>query len=165
MPIPGLSELQLPYDITCGTFPAFLCFPASFEIRNTNNSTYRYYYTSLVHIPSGITLLDHNARPAQISPAIYSPAAQRSAVRSRAEPCGAVPCPSLRCCVAALCAFFRALSSTGYNVLLCTEYYFSSFFFFCMYLIFHGPPFFPPRNSPPYCRSERNTGNKSTQHS
>ena len=29
-----------------------------------------------------------------------------------------------------------------------------------MYLIFHGPLFFPPRNLPPYCRSERNTGNK-----
>ena len=34
-----------------------------------------------------------------------------------------------------------------------------------MYLIFHGPLFFPPRRVPPYCRSERNTGNKNTQQS
>ena len=29
-----------------------------------------------------------------------------------------------------------------------------------MYLIFHGPLFFPLRNVPPYCRPERNTVNK-----
>ena len=43
--------------------------------------------------------------------------------------------------------------------------YYSSFFLFYLYLIFHGPLFFAPRKLPPYCRSERNTGNKSTQHS
>ena len=99
------SSNHLPYDITCGTFPAFLCFPASFDIRNAN-STYRYYYTRFVHTIRYYAVGSH-ARPAQINPAIYGPAAQRSAVRSRAQPCGAVPCPSLRCCVAALCAFFR----------------------------------------------------------
>ena len=71
-------------------------------------------------------------------------------MRSRAEPCGAVPCPSLRCCVAALCAFFRKWSSTGYNACCCVRSttYFSSFFFFHMYLIFHDPLFSPHANYP-----------------
>ena len=38
-----------------------------------------------LYIP-GTTVLNHNARPAQISPAINSPAAQCSAVRCRASP-------------------------------------------------------------------------------
>ena len=58
-----------------------------------------------LYIPSGTTLLDHNTRPAQISPALYSPAAQRSAVRSRAVRCR-VPFAAVLC-RAALCAFFR----------------------------------------------------------
>ena len=101
---PSLAPQSSNFHITCGTFPAFLCFPASFDIRHANN-TYRYYYTKFVHTIRYYAVGSH-ARPAQITPAIYGPAAQRSAVRSCAEPCGAVPCPSLRCCVAALCAFF-----------------------------------------------------------
>ena len=63
--------------------------------------------TPSLYIPSsGTTLLDHNARPAQISPAIYSPAAQRSAVRSRAVRCRALRCgAAVSCC--AVC-FLRA---------------------------------------------------------
>ena len=80
-------------------------------------------------------------------------------MRCRALRCGAV---SLRC---VLSFEHRALPGIM-RVLLWTEYYFSSFFFFFrLYLIFHGPLFFPPRKLPPYCRLERNTGNKSTQHS
>ena len=123
-------------------------------------TTYRYYYTIPgLYIPSGTTLLDHNARPAQISPAIYSLAAQRSAVRSRAEPCGAVPCPSLRCCVVLRCVpSFEHRAVPG--IIRVVVYYFFSFSFSaCIYLIFHGPLFFPPRKLPPYCRWERNTGN------
>ena len=68
----------------------------------------------------GTTLLDHNARPAQIRPAIYSPAAQRSAVRSRAEPRGAGPCPSLRCCVVLRCVLsFEHGAVPGYNTWCC----------------------------------------------
>ena len=99
--------------------------------------------------------------PAQISPAIYSPAAQRSAVRSRAERYGALPCPSLRCCVVLRCVLsfeHRAVPGIIRVVVMC---YFPSFFLFYMYLIFHGPLFFPPRKLPPYCLSKRNTGNKS----
>ena len=99
---------------------------------------------------------------AQLRSAIYSPAAQRSAVRSRADPYGALPCPSLRCCVVLRCVLsfeHRAEPDIIRVVLMC---YFSSsiFFFFYMYvvyLIFHGPLFFPPRKLPPYCRSKRNT--------
>ena len=39
-----------------------------------------------LYIPSGTTVLNHNARPAQISPAINIPAAQRSAVRCCVTP-------------------------------------------------------------------------------
>ena len=143
--------------------------PDDTEIR-TNEKTLRLIVhtgttTPGLYIPSGTTLLDHNARPAQISPAIYSPAAQRSAVRSRGEPYGALPCPSLWCCVVLRCVLsfeHRAVPVVIRVVVMC---YFYSFFFFYMYLIFHGPLFFPPRKLPPYCRSKRNTGNKSTQHS
>ena len=100
---PSLASQGSNFHITCGTFPAFLCFPASLEIRNANRTTTpgRFVHTIRYYA------VGSHARPAQINPAIYGPAAQRSAVRSRAEPCGAVPCPSLGCCVAALCAFFR----------------------------------------------------------
>ena len=129
-----------------------------------------------LYIPSGTTLLDHNPRPAQISPTLYSPAAQRSAVRSRAEPCGAVrsraePCSAvpcaLRCGAVSCCAVCFLSNIEQYRVqyvLLGTTFLLFSFST-CIYLIFHGPLFFPPRKVPPYCRSERNTGNKSTQHS
>ena len=114
-----------------------------------------------LYIPSGTTLLDHSARPAQISPAMYSPAAQRSAERSRAVRCRALRCGAVSCC--AVCFLSNIEQYRVYNACCC--YYFSSSFFFYMYLIFHGPLFFPPRKLPPYCRSERDTGNKSTQHS
>ena len=94
---PSLASQSSNFHITCGTFPAFLCFPASFEIRNANTSTYRYYYR-FVHTIRYYAVGSH-ARPAQISPAIYSPAAERSAVRSRAVRCRALRCGpvSLRC--------------------------------------------------------------------
>ena len=53
-------------------------------------------YTSFVYI-LGTTVLDHNARPAQISLAIH-PAAQRSAVRCRTVPCLALRCGAVSCC-------------------------------------------------------------------
>ena len=112
-----------------------------------------------LYIPSGTVLLYHNARPAQISPAIYI-AQQRSVA-----PRGSVPCPSLRCCVVLRCVLSFEHRAVPGIIRRRVVYYFSSFFFFYMYLIFHGPLFFPPRKLPPYCRSERNTGNKSTQHS
>ena len=106
--------------------------------------------------------MDHNARPAQISPAIYSPAAQRSAVRSRTVRCRALRCGAVSCC-AVLSFEHRAVPGIIRVVVMC---YLSSFFFFyTMYafnLIFHGPLFFPPRKLPPYCRSKRNTVKKST---
>ena len=106
-----------------------------------------------------------HAQLRSVRPAIYSPAAQRSVVRSRAEPCGAVPCPSLRCCVVLRCVLSFEHRAVPGIIHVVVVYYFSSFFFFYMYLIFHGPLFFPPSKLPPYCRSERNTGNNSTPHS
>ena len=94
---PSLASQSSNFHITCGTFPAFLCFPASFEIRNAN-SKYRYYYTRFVHTIRYYAVGSH-ARPAQVSPAMYGPAAQHSAVRSRAVRCRALRCGavSLRC--------------------------------------------------------------------
>ena len=139
-------------------------FPDDTGIR-TNEKTLRLIVhtrttTPDLYIPSGTTLLDHNARPAQISPATYSPAAQRSAVWSRAVRCRALRCGAVSCC-AVLCFKHRAVP----GIIRVVVYFFSYFFFFYMYLIFHGPLFFPPRKLPPYRRSERNTCNKSTQHS
>ena len=118
-----------------------------------------------LYIPSGILRCWITMHAQLRSVRLYSPPAQRSAVRSRAEPCGAVPCPSLRCCVVLRCVLsFEHRAVPG--IIRVVVYFFSSFFFFyMMYLLFHGPLFFPPRKVPPYCRSERNTGNKSTQHS
>ena len=89
--------------ITCGTFPAFLCFPASFEIRNTpivHTST----TTPGLYIPSDTTLLNH--MHAQLRSARLYIAQQRSvapcgAVRSRAVRCRALRCGavSLRCVI------------------------------------------------------------------
>ena len=121
-------------------------------------------------------MLDHDARPGWISPALYRPAALRSAVRRGerlytaqqrsvaqcgAVRCGAV-CPSLRCCVVLRCVLsFEHRAVPG--IICVVDYNFSSFFFFFyMYLIFHRPLFFPSRKLPPYCRSERDTGNKSS---
>ena len=116
-------------------------------------------------ITSGTTtLLDHKARPVQISPAIYSPPSQRSAVRRGAEPYGALPCPSLRGCVVLRCVLSCEHGAVP-GVIRVVVCYFSSCLFFYIYLIFHGPLFFPLRKLPPYCRSKRTAGNKSTQHS
>ena len=92
----------------------------------------------------------------------YSPAAQRSAVRSRAVRCRAL---RSRCCVVLRCVPYCEHRAVPGTIIRVVVYCFSSFFFSYMYLIFHGPLFFPKRKLPPYCRSERNTGNKSTQHS
>ena len=92
---PSLASQSSNVHTTCGTFPAFLCFPASFEIRNAVG-TYRYYYIRFVHTIIRYYAVGSHARPAQISPAIYSPAAQRSAVRRGAVPFAAVLC---RCAV------------------------------------------------------------------
>ena len=136
---PSLASQSSKFHITCGTFPAFLCFPASFKIRNAN-STYRYYYIRFVHTIRYYAVGSH-ARPVQISPAIYSPAAQRSAVRSRAVRCRALRCGavSLRC---VLSFEHRAvpgiMSVVVYGVLL--------FLFFLFLHVFDlsWPPVFSP---------------------
>ena len=152
--------------MTCGTFPAFLCFPASFEIRNANNSsTYRYYNTRFVHTFRYYTLLDH--MHAQLRSVRLYIAQQRSvapcgAVRSRAMRCRALRCGavSLRCVL----SFENRAVSTGYNACCVRSTTFPLFSSTChTVLIFHGPLFFPSRKLPPYCRSD--TGNKRTQHS
>ena len=98
--------------------------------------------------------MDHNARPAQISPAIYSPAAQRRAVRSRAEPYGALPRPSLRCCVVLRCVLsfeHRAVPGIIRVVVMC---YFSSFFFFYIHVFdLSRAPVFPPMQITNYPRT------------
>ena len=160
---PSLASQSSNFHITCGTFPAFLCFPASFDIRDAN-ITYRYYYTRFVHTIRYYAVGSH-ARPARINPAIYGPATQRSAVRSHAVRCRALRCGavSLRCVLSfehrAVPGIMRVVV---YGVLL---FLYFLFYRLRMYLIFHAPLFFPPRKIPSYCRSERNTGNESTQHS
>ena len=99
---PSLASQSSNFHITCGTFPAFLCFPASFEIRNANNSAYRYTSTSDLYMPSETTLLDHmhaqfrsiRLYMAQQRSVVPCAAVRSHAVRCRALRCGAV---SLRC--------------------------------------------------------------------
>ena len=156
---PSLASQSSNFHITCGTFPAFLCFPASFEIRNAN-STYRYYYTRFVHTIRYYTLLGH--MHAQLRSVRLYIAQRRKVAPCGAVRCGAVPFAAVLC-RCAVC-FLSKIKQYRAQCVLCTEYYFSSFFFSYIYiLIFHGPLFFPPRKLPPYCRSD--TGNKSTQHS
>ena len=86
---PSLPSQSSNFHITCGTFPAFLCFPPLFEIRNAK-STYRYYYTRFVHTIRYITLLNH--MHAQLRSVRLYIAQQRSVA-----PCGAVRCDAVRC--------------------------------------------------------------------
>ena len=88
-------------------------------------------------------------------------------------PCGAVRCGAVPFAAvlfrAALCAFFRTSSSTGYNA--CVVVYGVLLFLFfllhvTLYLIFHGPLFFCPTQITPLLPIRTyNTGNKITQHS
>ena len=147
---PSLASQSSNFDITCGTFPAFLCFPASFDIQNANiivhTGTTNYYTrfdirnaniivhtgttTPGLYVPSDTTLLDH--MHAQLRSIRLYMAQQRSvapcgAVRSHAVRCGALRCGavSLRCVLS-----FEHRALPGIMRVLCTEYYFSSFFFF-----------------------------------
>ena len=105
-----------------------------------------------MYIPSN-TVLNHNARPDQISPAIHSSTAQRCAV-----PCGVVPCLALRCGVVLRCALFRTYSSaTGIRVVY-------SSFVFSTFDLSWSPCLFPRAN---YTRTadQNVTPPTSTQHS
>ena len=117
-----------------------------------------------LYIPSGTTLLDHNARPAHISPALYSPAAQRSAVRSRAVRCRALRCGAVSCC--AVCFLSNIKQYRVQYVLLCTRYYFSSLLFFNIHVfdLSRSPCFFPHANYP-RTADQNVTPVASTQHS
>ena len=131
------------------------------DLESLNSTRYIYRYGTIninttpgLYIPSGTTLLDHNARPAQISPAIYSPPAQRSAVRSRAVRCGALRCGAVSCC--AVCFLSNIKSSTGYKYVLVVDVYQVLLFFFflflhvCMYVFdLARPPVFSPTQSTP----------------
>ena len=66
-----------------------------------------------LYIPD-TTVLNHNARPAQLSPAIYSSAAQRSATRCRAVRCPALPCAAVLCHAAL--SFFEYTAVPGIRV-------------------------------------------------
>ena len=91
---PSLVSQSSNFHITCGTFPAFLCFPASFEIRNAN-STYRYYYTRFVHTIRYYTLLGH--MHAQLRSVRLYIAQGRSVAPCGAVRCGAVPFAAVLC--------------------------------------------------------------------
>ena len=87
-----------------------------------------------LYIP-GTTVLNHNARPAQISPAIYSSAA----------PCGAV-CLALRCyvvprCAVLCCAFVLSFEHTATSG-ICVVYFFA----FSSVDLSLSPCFFPNAN-------------------
>ena len=72
-------------------------------------------------------------------------AQQRSVAPCGAVRCGAV-CPSLRCCVVLRCVLsFEHRAVPG---IIRVVVYYSYFFFFYMYLIFHGPLFFPHAKYP-----------------
>ena len=159
---PSLASQSSNFHITCGTFPAFLCFPASFEIRNAN-STYRYYCTRFVYTIRYYTLLDHmhaQLRLVRLYIAQQRSVAQRSALRSRA-----LRCRVLRCGAVSLrCAFFRKKAVPGimhivYGVLL-----FPFFFLFLHVFDLSRPPVFSPTQITPILPI-RHRGNKSTQHS
>ena len=113
-------------------------------------STYRYYYTRFVHtiryyaVGSQRTPSSDKSGFIQPSSAAWRSVAPCGAVRSRAVRCR-VPFAAVLC-RAALCVFFGTWSSTGYNTrCVCHS---SSFLFFYMYLIFHGPLFFPTQSTP-----------------
>ena len=113
-----------------------------------------------LYIP-GTTLLDHDARPAQISPAIYSPAAQLSAVQSRAVRCRTLRCGAVSCC--AVCFLSNIEQYRVQYVLLCTTFL---LLFFYMYVLFlsRSPCFFPHANYP-RTADQNVTPVTSTQHS
>ena len=104
----------------------------------------------------GTMVLNHNERPAQISPAIYSPAVQRSAVRCLTGRCRALSCAALLC-HAALCVLSNIQQ---YQVYACV-------LFFLLFLISLGPHVFTPtRITPVHCTADQNvTPPTSTQHS
>ena len=82
-------------------------------------------------------MLNHNARPAQISPAIYV-AEQRSAVRCRAVRWRALPCTAVLC-RAALCFLSNIRQCQVY--VLCTR-----LFAFSLVDLSRSPCVFPPAN-------------------
>ena len=82
------------------------------------------------------------------------------AVRSRTVRCRALRCDAVSCC--AVCFLSNIEQYTGYNTYCCVLLF---FFLFLHAFDLSRLPVVSPRKLPPYCRSERNTGNKSTQHS
>ena len=105
----------------------------------------------------GTTVLNHNARPAQISPALCSPAAQRSAVRCRAVRCRALPYAAVLC-LAALC-FLSNIHQYQVNVLCTLRFAFFHFF------ISLGPHVFSLHANHTRTADQNVTPPTSTQHS
>ena len=106
----------------------------------------------------GTTVLNNNARPAQLSPAIHSSAAQRRAVPFRALTCAAVLCRAALCFLSNM--YSRTRYEMKYQVLVCTCCVL--IFWVFLKLISLGPHVFPLRKLHPYCRSERHAVSKHT---
>ena len=148
---PSLASQSSNFPITCGTFPAFLCFPASFEIRNAISNTGT--TTPGLYIPSDTidTLLDHmhaQLRSVRLYIAQQRSVASCGAVRSRAVRCRALRCGavSLRCVLSFENRAVPGIMHVVYGVLLFLFF----FFFFYMYVFdLSWPPVFSPTQITP----------------